>query len=132
MLKISKQPTNRSGKPASTAHIQNAKVFVKLESAFPILGEAIVERSTPKYRSALVQLIRSASSDAAAHGLAKLLDAGNSSQFFQTYEGIFVGVSQPEATSAITSDHAAMLAALGLGEPEAEAGSDEVDTDPAE
>ena len=125
MLKISKTPTTRAGKPAGAALIAEARLLIKLESQFPILGECITQHSSPKHRKAIVDIVRSATTESAAHALAKLLDAGNTSAFLQKFEGVFVGVSQP-SEAQVPTDHAAMLKALGLA-PDAEVDDDEAE-----
>ena len=138
MLKISKTPTTRAGKPAGAALLAEARLLIQLETVFPVIGQCIIEHSSPKHRKAIVDIVRSAADTNAAHALAKLLDAGNTSAFLQKFEGVFVGVSQP-AEAHVPTGHAAMLAALGIkpdaedveAEEEAESddSSEETDTD---
>ena len=113
MLEISKTPTTKAGKPAGSSLLDEAKMLCALSGVFPTLELAFQDRSSPKHRRACVEIIRKAKDDASAYSLADLLDVGNTSAFFQKFEGCFVLKARvAEAPSAMST--AAMLAALGI------------------
>lgn len=116
MLTLSKSPTTRAGKEAGSALINEAKTLIALSSAFPSLEEAFVERSSPKHRKACVEIIRKMDTDANAHAIAALLDVGNTSAFFQKFEGCFVLAKRAEADLPSKSPEE-LLRSLGIALP---------------
>lgn len=118
MLTISKKPTTREGKDAGPALLAEAGTLVALSTVCPALEEAFNLRSSPKHRQACVEILRKANSDTAAYGIAKLLDVGNTSAFFQKFEGCFV-LSRPAAEEVAKLTPEQTLAALGISPPSA-------------